>query len=357
MGTITMATTTPPSRRPAHDDLTDVVSPAIEGLEIDEPRRRRIPLLLAILALGTILYVLVRLMGAQLGSDEETTAVEVLPDVVEADVATALQELEDLGFVPIARFEENDRYPDNQVFEQSPPGGTKLDLGTEITLRVSAGAGAVPVPDVVGLQAGPARSLLQASGFAVGIVAEFHDTVDLDDVVRQDPPARTDVPLAAVITITVSKGREPVELPDLERVARRDAVSVLEGLGFELAFFEEVSDAEEEEDRIPEGEVIRTDPPAGDKLAPGATVSVILSTGEFIDLPDVLGLTGGAAVAVLLGRDLEVDPILVPLPRDHEDDGLVIKMDPEPGERVSREDLIRITIGIADNPPEAPEPE
>lgn len=194
---------------------------------------------------------------------------------------------------------------------------------------------------MVGLQSTQARSLLESNGFVVKEVEEFHEVAALGEVIRQDPPARQDVPVGSQIVITVSQGPEPIEIPDLKDKSEIEAANALGNLGFEVAFFEE------ESADVEEGRVIRTDPPAGEKLAPGGVVTVVLSTGKFVDVPNVVGLTTDEAVAVLRGAELQPSIETQPLPPDHPDDGKVIAQLPEPGTKAERASVVIIRVGVS----------
>ncbi len=316
-----------------------------DGIEVDEPPRRVGVLVFSLVLLLLVLAGLLALLVDSLTSDEVAAGSAVVPDVVELEVGEARDLLSEAGFIPLTAFEENDDYPEDVVFGQEPPSGTKLELGSEVVLKVSSGGSTVPVPEVVGLQSTAARAHLESTGFVVEEVKEFHEVAAIGEVIRQDPAARQDVPVGSLVTLTVSKGPKPIEIPDLKNKSELEAANALGNLGFEVVFFEE------ESEEVEEGKVVRTDPPAGEKLPPGSTVTVILSTGKFILMPDVVGLPSEQAITVIRTEGLQPSLETQLLPTGHPDDGKVVAQLPVPNEKVLKGAVVILRVGFA--PPES----
>src|SRR5690606_13890512 len=108
-------------------------------------------------------------------------------------------------------------------------------------------------------------------------------------------------PLGSTITVFVSKGPEPVEIPDVTGLPQAEAAARLGRAGFEVTSVEEPSDS------VPAGNVIRTQPPAGELLIPGETVTLVVSSGpRRVAIPDVTGQSEAQAIATLQGAGLNV---------------------------------------------------
>jgi serine/threonine-protein kinase len=316
----------------------------LESVVVDEPPRRVGVLVASLVILLAVLAGLLALLADSLGDDDSALASEAVPRVTGMEVGDARDMLSEAGFIPVTQFEENDDFDEDVVFDQNPPAGTKLELGQEVILRVSSGGSTIPIPEVVGLQSTQARSLLESNGFIVKEVEEFHDVAAVGEVIDQDPPAKQDVPQGTQITIYVSKGPEPIEIPDLAGKSDLEATNTLNNLGFEVAVFEE------ESEEVPEEHVIRTDPPAGETLVPGGVVTLIVSTGKFIPVPDVTGMTAEEAIAVLRGAGLNPTIEVQELPPGDPADGKVISQDPEPGKDIPREGIVVLRVGFAPEP-------
>jgi serine/threonine-protein kinase len=265
-----------------------------------------------------------------------------VPNVVGEQVEEAKQRLEDAGFDVVTRFEENTEFEANVVFDQDPPGGSEVDRGAEITLFVSQGANAEEVPQVVGLQIDGARIVLLEAGFQIDERQEFSATVPAGEVFRQDPESGQRIPLGSTVTVFVSRGAEPVEIPEVVGLPQAEAAARLGRAGFEVMSVEEPSDS------VPEGNVIRTDPAAGELRVPGETVTIVVSSGpRKIAVPDVTGQSEAQAVATLQGAGLNVLIEQVQVPFGSPAVGTVVSQSPGGGTEVDGGTNITIRIGVA----------
>jgi eukaryotic-like serine/threonine-protein kinase len=94
----------------------------------------------------------------------------------------------------------SDTVPKGAVISQSPATGTLFEGGL-VTLVVSKGPQLIPVPDVIGQQEQPARSILEGLGFTVKVERAFggyFGTVRLQSI-----DAGTKAPQGSTITLTV----------------------------------------------------------------------------------------------------------------------------------------------------------
>lgn len=96
--------------------------------------------------------------------------------------------------------------PRGQVLESTPAAGARVALPATVSLQVSAGPGAVEVPDVVGQAVSEARALLQQVGFRVRTRMDSLSTTPAGIVVQQRPYPGSSARSGAVITLTVSAG-------------------------------------------------------------------------------------------------------------------------------------------------------
>ena len=102
--------------------------------------------------------------------------------------------------------------------------------------------------------------------------------------------AGTQAETGTPISLLVSAGPEPRQMPDVTRQAEADATTALEELGFVVLREEAYSDD------IAEGLVISATPEVGVALPPGSEVTIVVSLGlPYIEVPDVVGLDAAAA--------------------------------------------------------------
>jgi serine/threonine-protein kinase len=122
----------------------------------------------------------------------------------------------------------------------------------------------VEVPSVVNEQALVAIAELRKAGFVVDYSSrETSDTVEAEHVIRQDPAGGTKLSEGDRVTIVISDGppeAEELPLPDMTGRPATDAVNELRTAGFTNVVTQDGGF----DDDIPQGSVLRTDPPGGE---------------------------------------------------------------------------------------------
>jgi beta-lactam-binding protein with PASTA domain len=184
-----------------------------------------------------------------------------------AQAASLLQQASlTLATNPLSVYSET--VPGGQVVRSDPAAGTPLRRGTAVALVVSKGKAPLPITDYTGQRADKARQGLEKLGFVVTVNAVFSDTVSKDVVVDQSPKSGTGVK-GDQVTLTVSRGPDVVEVPDVRGDSPGDAQQKLEAAGFvakrQDAFFSSGS------------VVYNTNPGHGSKARRGSTVTYFVS--------------------------------------------------------------------------------
>ncbi|MEU9226507.1 Stk1 family PASTA domain-containing Ser/Thr kinase [Streptomyces massasporeus] len=125
--------------------------------------------------------------------------------------------------------------PRGSVITARPADGTKVRAGTGVALVVSKGA-PIDIPDVTGSDEADARSELTEAGLKVKIATERVTSSEYDkgQVVRQSPTSGGPAAEGDTVTLTLSKGPEMIEVPDVVGDSVDDARQALEGAGFEV---------------------------------------------------------------------------------------------------------------------------
>jgi len=187
-----------------------------------------------------------------------------VPDVRGEDLDRARELLIEAGLAPGAVPEAySNEVEAGRVVSSDPATGTDLRGGSEVALVLSRGPEPVAVPDVTGGSLDEARAALEDTGLRLGATSEEYDPAAAGTVVAQDPDGSTVLP-GEVVDVVVSRGPEPVPVPDVFESRYPDAVAELEGLGFVV-------------ERRGSGifdRVVSQDPSAGTELVPGSTVVV-----------------------------------------------------------------------------------
>ncbi len=122
-------------------------------------------------------------------------------------------------------------------------------------------------------------------------------------IINQTPKAGQTVKSNADVTLIVSKGGEPIQVPDISNKTQDDAVKALESLGL-VPKVNAVVD-----DDVSQGNVVSTDPAAGTQVAKGSEIKVYVSSGKLdqtIAVPDVAGRSDSDAEAKIIAAGLTV---------------------------------------------------
>jgi beta-lactam-binding protein with PASTA domain len=122
--------------------------------------------------------------------------------------------------------------PKGQVYYQYPIVGANLPPGSTVKFSWSDGPSPIRVPDVHGLSCTLAKEQLLAKHLKGACVDGYDDVTPAGQVVGTAPPIGTLLPQNTVITVNVSKGRQPVMLPDVRRKTVASAIKTLKDLGF-----------------------------------------------------------------------------------------------------------------------------
>ncbi|MFF7979111.1 Stk1 family PASTA domain-containing Ser/Thr kinase [Streptomyces sp. NPDC007901] len=158
-----------------------------------------------------------------------------VPDVQGRTLARARALLKADGLAPgMVTREFSDSVPKGSVISTDPGTGTKRHTGSAIALVVSKGS-PVDVPDVTGEDLDDARQELQEAGLKVTVSAtEVNSEYDQGQVAQQTPAGDARAAEGDTVTLTLSKGPEMVEVPDVVGATVDDATKLLEQSGFQV---------------------------------------------------------------------------------------------------------------------------
>jgi serine/threonine-protein kinase len=134
-----------------------------------------------------------------------------LASVVGIPAPTAVKRLRDASLQPVVRSVFSTK-PRGIVAAQRPAAGTQLAKGATVTLDVSKGSPAKPVPDVVGQSESDAASLLKAGGFDPDVQRVPSDQ-PAGTVVAQKPKAGEKQPGGTHVLLNVSSGPKSSSTP------------------------------------------------------------------------------------------------------------------------------------------------
>jgi serine/threonine-protein kinase len=133
-----------------------------------------------------------------------------------------------------------------------------------------------------------------------------------------------------------------VEVPDVTGKTQAKATSDLAELKLDVGDVTLKDDPE-----VPKGQVISTNPSAGDPAKPNSSVDLVVSSGKMTVPDDLFGKTKAEARAALKALGFKVTVKTEP---DEAPAGTVFRSDPDGGERVDQGS--RVTIYISQQPVE-----
>jgi len=154
------------------------------------------------------------------------------------------------------------------------------------------------VPNVIGLDERAAIATIEGAGLLpYAELPRASDVVSAGLVFDQFPPPTTLVTASTVVTYVVSTGPELIPLPEVVTMRGVDAEFQLRSLGFQV----QVVSAP---DRLSAGFIFRTEPAAGTPLRRGDTVTIFVSIGDKVRMPDITGLPEEEAIRRVVAAGL-----------------------------------------------------
>jgi serine/threonine-protein kinase len=197
-----------------------------------------------------------------------------LPNLVGQQQADAEKTLGALGLNFRTEQRESDK-PVNEVVDQNPPPG-EVSPVQQIVIWVSSGIPQIEIPNVVGLDSTAAISQLAALGLQPKAVPQPSDRVDAGKVISTDPPAGQPASKGAPITVVVSSGATPVEVPDVGGMPEAEARDKLQGNFIVQKKTVVVADP------AAVGTVVAQSPDPGQKIPKGSTVTLTIGVAPVV---------------------------------------------------------------------------
>jgi serine/threonine-protein kinase len=265
--------------------------------------------------------------------DGGTPTLIEIPDLTGSEQARALEDLQNLGFKVGIENSADPSVPAGSVIRTQPQSNSVVNPDSLVTIIVSVGPEAFPIPYVLDIESERAIYVIEESGFALGQLLEANDNnIPRGFVISQNPVAGTKMSPQSTVDLVVSKGPSLIEVSDLSRKSPEDAVQILETLGFQYELIEEFSES------VEIGLVSGTLPEAGEIVTPDQLIQVIVSLGIKIEIPEVEGLNYEDAVQILEELNLVVTV-------NGDTNGLVRKQIPRKGEFLEPEGVVELTFG------------
>lgn len=131
------------------------------------------------------------------------------------------------------------------------------------------------VPQVIGMPKDLAETTLLEAGLDIGeIKEEYHDTIPLGAVISQDPTANTILPAGSKVNLVISKGIEPVVVPNVENMTKEDAEKTILSAKLKVGKINYTASC-----NVAPQSVVSQQPKGGEMIPKGSSVNLVLSKG------------------------------------------------------------------------------
>jgi eukaryotic-like serine/threonine-protein kinase len=182
--------------------------------------------------------------------------------------------------------------------------GLVLVLGVVIGVAyyLLGGGKTYSVPLVNNQTLASAERAITANGLrCCTVIYQANNSVGKGLVIDSNPPQGNNVAQNTLVTLYVSKGPEPVVVPNVEDKQENVAQTTLQNDGFQVQVQQDTTSTE------PPGTVVNQSPVGGTSVAPGSKVTIFVSGGT--PVPNVQGVPASSAVTLLQNTGFKVNQI------------------------------------------------
>ncbi|WP_290216701.1 Stk1 family PASTA domain-containing Ser/Thr kinase [Corynebacterium atrinae] len=222
-----------------------------------------------------------------------------IPQVLGMDRMQAVSTVEQAGFAAATRIVYSDDIPADSIAGTEPSEGERLVRGNEVTVLVSQGRPTIPAAQGMDIlefqQVASERTLKISTGDPI-----YSSDVDEGRIAKTDPAAGEAVPIGSTVTVHMSRGPEPVQVPDVVGLSLPEAEAKLAALDLTVSKVEREYRAGAKVD-----EVLGVTPDVGVTVNRGGEVTLHVSSA--LSVPDVSGMDLDAATAALEQAGFSVD--------------------------------------------------
>ncbi|KGK90480.1 serine/threonine protein kinase [Desulfosporosinus sp. HMP52] len=235
-------------------------------------------------------------------------------------------------------------------------------IGSLVLLFVLVGGGlwlksfiaveSTKVPDLAGKTVPVAEDYLKQRELVRDpeITYEFSDKVEKDRIISQDPEAESLVKVGRVVKLTVSKGIDKGEFPDVKtgNMSKEHALNLIQNAGFtgEITFVP-IPDP-----NLPKDAVIDQNPAPKASWPRNGNITLTISVGpqwQIINMPNVIGRSSAEAKTILQDQNKLVLNIQTEGSNTYPLD-VVIRTTPNPGESIQQGSEVNVVVSSGPGP-------
>ena len=204
-----------------------------------------------------------------------------MKDYTDMEYKEAVEALVKLDFKE-SKIKKKEEYSDTvekgKIISQTPEANSEVTPDkTSVKFVVSKGAKPIKISDYVGMTINEALLDLANNGINESQVKQTQQESDKEagTILSQTPSAGSSVtPGNTVINFVVSSGPNEVSVPDFTGMSKSEVQSAAKEAGLTVNFEEDY------DTQVPAGQVIRSNPSAGEKVKKNSSVTVTLSKGS-----------------------------------------------------------------------------
>ncbi len=277
-------------------------------------------------------------------------ALVAVPDLSGMTLEEATAKLRDsrLTLGTVTPTESTDANKD-KVVNQRPSSQTQVAQDSAVNVEIGKGVSLITVPNVVSYTPEEAKKALNEANLQYEEVPQSSSDADKGKALAQDPAAQAQVQPGTTVKVTVGTGLQTVQVPDgLVGRSLDEATQILTDA--KLQVVSQTADSAE-----PENEVIDLDPAVGTRVQEGTPVTLTVSNGSLMYMPNLINSTPAEAVAALQARGWQGSgDTLRQSTQEVSNPGLVgaiISQNPSSGSTVSKSVAVRVVVGVAAPPP------
>jgi serine/threonine-protein kinase len=239
----------------------------------DTPRSYAVAAVLVVVVLVLVGMLFLVARNNISGGDEaaQDTGDVTVPRVIglpQADAEAALAQA-DLGAT--VETAADDSVAAGAVISQDPGANESIATGSEVTLTVSTGPGALAVPDLAGKTLDDAIQIVTDLGLVPSPKQVENDTVAEGLVIATNPPAGTSTTSGTTIEIQVSATPRATTVPDVTGQPEDQARATLEAAGFQVTTTDQPTRR-----RRRDGIVLGQNPPPDTPTPAGGTIEIVV---------------------------------------------------------------------------------
>ncbi len=307
-------------------------APSAGREDLERKRRTRnliIVLVLLLVALAVIAFFLLRSLGNNVP----------VPNVVGLSASQATQTLHNDHLTVGSSTVRTSNVTKGDVVSTDPKAGASVAKNSAVNLVVSGGPNipTVAVPSVTGKQLTQAIQLLQAANLGYTI-HNVSSNQAVGTVLNQDPAGGTKILETRKVVLTVSGTQTSVSVPSVIGQSPANAGGILNQAGLKVGTQSTACSSQ------PNGLVSAQNPGAGTSEPPGTPVNLVVSSGNCVSVPSVVGQTQDSATSAITGVGLVANTTFDTACPNGAQPGNVDSQSPAPNAQVNPGSTVNISV-------------